>query len=103
MTKSLLTIERAALESMPTIDLTDLARNRARQIDNLVMPLLKPWQRRLILSPHGSKRYMRPLVWLAKRTAGITIEHHQGSTFFTGDAVRMESRIVVKQHGKIVS
>ncbi len=101
--KDLLTISQAELEEMPRFGFENLARYRAKQIDDIVMPLLKPWQRKLVLSGKAGKWYMRPLVRLAKRTAGITIEHHNSSFSVIDNSVRMESKIVVKQHGKVVS
>lgn len=54
----------------------DLARKHTQSIDDIVLSLLKPWQRTLISRPWISKPWAKPLRLLIKRSAGITIEYH---------------------------
>lgn len=86
------------------ITISKFAMDQAKRIDDMILPHLKPWQRRVVLSQQVSKWYMRPIVWFVKRSAGITIETQYSAPVWSDKdmSVRSETKIIVKKHGRVV-
>lgn len=95
------TIDRAMIEDAHNFDgfIREVARKRTQAMDDIVLSALKPWQQRVVRNPRSSKI----MKWLAKRTAGITIEHHAGELLEQSPGnLQRTDRIVIKQRGVII-
>lgn len=76
------------------------ATDRARKIDDIVLPALKPWQRYIVL--HSKSHFLQRIVSI---TSGIEIEYGRPLITYEPSLQRSTAKTwptIIKQHGKVI-